>query len=407
MKFFAASAIPIAAGHGALYIPQPRNAMDYVLPEFENGKAPLEACTCNNGNGDPKNGCDLGLRGPGDGQSCLWWSQGCSIGCEKCATESSDVRVSGNPPQAGKIGFRKRYCNSTLQPTLPRHAWTLNMDVEEGAEEDSYRYNPWRAPGFAPVVDPCGQAGGEYGFQKIGGDSVFYNTSLAGKGALGSQLPPIARENRTRWAAGSWVEVAWGARYNHGGGYQYRLCPANEPLTEECFQRHPLDFDRSKQVLKWNNGTLEYAMGDKAVFVSGDVVKPQGSTWARNPIPRIWDSKTGLFDPEACPGPSTRDNPLPGCMAFPAPCPWDTYTTDGLLPCQKGEGLLGKCDGNGMGECSSDWVVGLISDHVLIPADLTPGDWVLSWRWDAEETAQIWQNCADVVITSAPEGISV
>merc|ERR1719460_3571956 len=97
--------------------------------------------------------------------------------------------------------------------------------------------------------------------------------------------------------AGTWVEVAWGPRYNHGGGYQYRLCPASEPLTEECFQRHPLEFDRTKQVLKWNNGTLEYPMGDEAVFVDGDAVRPKGSTWARDPLPRIYDSKTGLHDP--------------------------------------------------------------------------------------------------------------
>ena len=44
------------------------------------------------------------------------------------------------------------------------------MDVVEFSEEDSYRYNPWRAPGRAPVVDACGQAGGEYAFQNIGGD---------------------------------------------------------------------------------------------------------------------------------------------------------------------------------------------------------------------------------------------
>merc|ERR1712032_885143 len=119
-------------------------------------------------------------------------------------------------------------------------------------------------------------------------------------GMMGSRLPPTPRANRTRWAAGTSVEVAWGVRYNHGGGYQYRLCPANEPITEECFQRHPLEFDRTKQILKWNNGTLEYPMGKQAIFVDGDVVKPKG-------------------------------------------------------------------------------------------------DWVLSWRWDCEETAQIWSNCADVV----------
>jgi predicted carbohydrate-binding protein with CBM5 and CBM33 domain len=53
-----------------------------------------------------------------------------------------------------------------------------------------------------------------------------------------------------------------------------------------------------------------------------------------------------------------------------------------------------------MGSCSSDWVVGLIEDAVKIPKDLPAGDYVLSWRWDAEETAQIWANCADVVVTA-------
>mmetsp|Transcript_78799 Transcript_78799/g.123004 ORF Transcript_78799/g.123004 Transcript_78799/m.123004 type:complete len:154 (+) Transcript_78799:3-464(+) len=146
-------------------------------------------------------------------------------------------------------------------------------------------------------------------------------------------------------------------------------------------------------------------MGSKAIFVDGDAVKPKGSTWARNPIPRIWDQKTGLHNPDACPGPTTRANPKPGCLAFPAPCPWDTYNTTGLLPCDPGTDpdLLGRCDGNGMGQCSSDWVVGVISDHVFIPSDLPAGEYVLGWRWDCEETAQIWQNCADVTITVSAE----
>ena len=51
-------------------------------------------------------------------------------------------------------------------------------------------------------------------------------------------------------------------------------------------------------------------------------------------IPRIWDTKLGLHNPSACPGPSTRAaHSPPGCMAFPAPCPWDTYMESGLQPC--------------------------------------------------------------------------
>ena len=126
-------------------------------------------CDASGGGGGDGGGVD----GKGDGQSCLWWSQACSIFCDECATETAGTTpLTGNPPQTGKIGFRRSYCNSTRAGTLPRHAWTLNMDAVEGADEDAYRFNPWRAPGRAPVVDPCGQAGGEYGYQKLGGDSM-------------------------------------------------------------------------------------------------------------------------------------------------------------------------------------------------------------------------------------------
>ena len=137
-------------------------------------------------------------------------------------------------------------------------------------------------------------------------------------------------------------------------------------------------------------------------------------------IPRIQDGREGLHPhTPGCPSGSGRAGGA-GCLAFPAPCPFDT----GMLDCPKGEG----CDGNGMGACSSDWVVGLITDEVIIPKDLEPGAWVLSWRWcdsrpspsaclairdfvrelnvadalrDCEETAQIWQNCADVEIVKS------
>ncbi len=78
------------------------------------------------------------------------------------------------------------------------------------------------------MVDACGQAGGEYGYQRMGGDSVFTNTTFAGKGMMGSKLPPS--KNKTRWVAGTAVEVAWGPRYNHGGG-------ANAPCARPAARR--------------------------------------------------------------------------------------------------------------------------------------------------------------------------
>merc|ERR1712216_117875 len=92
-------AAPVEA-HGALFIPAPRNSEDRNLPQFAGGKNIGQnstpgnvgvgtACTCSNGLGGPdgpKKGCERGLRADADGQACLWWSQGCSIGCDVCAT---------------------------------------------------------------------------------------------------------------------------------------------------------------------------------------------------------------------------------------------------------------------------------------------------------------------------------
>ena len=60
------------------------------------------------------------------------------------------------------------------------------------------------------------------------------------------------------WVAGSVVEVGWTVQANHGGGYQYRLCPASAPPTESCFAALPLPFDTEAQRLQWNNGTTTH-----------------------------------------------------------------------------------------------------------------------------------------------------
>ena len=39
-----------------------------------------------------------------------------------------------------------------------------------------------------------------------------------------------------------------------------------------------------------------------------------------------------------------------------------------------------------------------IMDKVEVPKDLETGDYVLSFRWDCEQTPQIWNTCADVKI---------
>ena len=40
-----------------------------------------------------------------------------------------------------------------------------------------------------------------------------------------------------------------------------------------------------------------------------------------------------------------------------------------------------------------------IVDRVQIPSDLPEGDYVLGWRWDCEQSNQIWMSCSDVTIS--------
>jgi len=44
-----------------------------------------------------------------------------------------------------------------------------------------------------------------------------------------------------------------------------------------------------------------------------------------------------------------------------------------------------------------------IVDKVKIPDGLESGDYVLSWRWDAEQTKQVWMQCSDVRIEGRSE----
>ena len=54
-------------------------------------------------------------------------------------------------------------------------------------------------------------------------------------------------------------------------------------------------------------------------------------------------------------------------------------------------------DGYGQGE--EGQFMFSMTDKLQIPSHLEPGDYVLSWRWDCEQTPQVWNSCADVTLT--------
>jgi hypothetical protein len=347
-----------ASAHMSLVVPGPaRNAVDRVLPLWQNGKwwPYQEGCANPETAWDPQtpsgcvpNGtdgwgcnCANGTEPCDVGQSCLWFSQGCTIGCEACDGSPS------NPNEKDKCGSGM---NATLCDPLHR---TYNRAAACNSEADVYRHNPWRAPGNAPVYHPCGMAGG--GPAQQGGEAKITTTRFTKQGDLGSTLP--AAPTGVAWKAGGIATAKWSIRANHGGGYQYRLCPAGGALTEECFRKTPLAFATGVHLLEW--ASSKYAplnTPDGSEYINGTYVsegtEPAGSTWAMNPLP------------------------YSNAQAAPEFEPLCTETVD------RKKSDTGRCSGR-------DPYNTLIVDALRVPA-LSPGPYVLQLRWDCEKSAQIW-----------------
>ena len=41
-----------------------------------------------------------------------------------------------------------------------------------------------------------------------------------------------------------------------------------------------------------------------------------------------------------------------------------------------------------------------MTDKLKVPSDLETGEYSLSWRWDCEQTPQVWNSCADITVTN-------
>lgn len=331
-------------------------------------------------------------------QACFWFSNGCDISCEECDGQTGQLIhpkfINPTPsefPSWAAEGIRLDPTHEPVAPPrpdgsrrlsickTPRHnaticdpaLRTLNIHAPCGSAEDFYQFAPWRAPGAAPVIDSCGVAGGVLpgqGAASAGGD--FQNNSLAKRSDLGSLLPPAP--SGTVWTVGTVVEVAWTRKAWHGGGYQYRLCPAANTLDERCFQAHPVPFADGTSSLRWGGEG-----GERLRFNATDVsvgTLPEGSTWRRSPLPRgPWHWETYgpsplrvCDEPEAC---RSSTHPPPGSARHDP--------SEGAYPCT--------CSGSGVGDLHNLEVV----DELRLPANLEPGEWVLGWRWDCEESTQV------------------
>jgi len=255
-----------------MIMPPTRNSVDAELPQWSGGKFPPTGwiepynCMCTNGTSE----CDAG-------QNCFWFSQGCSIGCKACTGNGIRYPNFDQCPE-----------ERTAKPTLLKKYWTANHNAEEGSVADIYKYNPWRAPGTAPVFDACGMAGGNT--VEVFNAGAYRQTKFAKQGDLGSMvLRP--RPSGTVWRKGSLAKTRWQQTAGHGGGYQFRLCPAKEALTEECFQRNVLRFAGNASFLQYTDripnreGLIKLPRFELPLVVVSEGTFPPGSQWARNPVP--------------------------------------------------------------------------------------------------------------------------
>ena len=92
---------------------------------------------------------------------------------------------------------------------------------------------------------------------------------------------------------------------------------------------------------------------------------PNGSQWTKNPIPDCYPNQA--YESGECKE-----------LQFPEPAP-------GL----SGFGVVLPNNTNGLFKFN-------IIDKLNIPTNLEPGHYVLSFRWDCEQTSQIWISCASI-----------
>merc|ERR1711970_834727 len=230
------------------------------------------------------------------------------------------------------------FTNNTFIPGEP----TIPEDMLGEGGHDS---NPWFAPGTAPVFSPCGTYGGNlHGCRndRVEKFGDCCSETRCGGFALGSNAETFTYPEAavTEWTRGSVEEVAWRVGPDHGGGYSYRLCRVPQEgtsrLTEECFQDTVLDFVGDKQWVIYKHEDFRTEIAAKR---TREGTYPPGSQWTKNPLR-------------------------------------STQVDDEDLDVEHGH----------------------VIDYIEVPPSLEPGDYVLSFRWDCQQTSQIWNVCANIEI---------
>jgi len=241
------------------------------------------------------------------------------------------------------------------EPTIEGDMSQPEVSCVGQADGQHNEKKPWNAPGTAPIFSPCGNMGGNPNGCPYGEEPAenFGDCCQAGQHCGGFAFGQNAETFEwpdapvTEWGVGSTQMVSWHVRFNHAGGYSYRLCKVPEggigELTEECFQNTPLTFSGDKQWVSYGNEHHDWESDEDKVEVTAkrttEGTYPPGSMWTLDPI---------------------------------------------VPPMEEG-GAYGSGEGH-------------VIENVEVPMDLEPGEYVLSFRWDCKCTAQVWSVCSNILI---------
>ena len=210
----------VADAHGAVVDPPPRQAIDRNLPPW-NGPVPKALPNVDKAPAWCAVAGEDGQLSGQNAQACFWFSNGCAVGCPKCDGNARGPipgcgnQTAANPPTPwgrNKVGPNGVVCtpeeSTGVKPTMcDPNLRSINRHAECGGPLDWYYYSPWRYPGYAPIIDPCGVAGGHRPPKgPFGG--IYFNTSHASLGDYGSVVLPAMPSN-TSWKAGATVQVTW------------------------------------------------------------------------------------------------------------------------------------------------------------------------------------------------------
>ena len=394
----------IVLGHGAMTTPAPRAAHNQTLDEHNKCGAadPYSKTGQYTKLGDGEY-CGIGCLG----EACLYYQIGCYAGCPVCSLTGKDLY-----PTQADLDLAD-HCKP-IEPTLgggdPKHERELRTHNIDGLSThgDWTKVNPWRAPGTAgmgnPDFQPCGINSGS---KKAFPNPPTSRDHSVPKAGPGTDLAPVGKG--PVWVRGSTVEAAWALYANHAGGYSYRLCKVSadgSAPTESCFQGTPLDFVGNTTVIRYTDSSKPPVTIPAVTTSVG--THPKGSMWRKNPVPMCncdlgYDCFDFDDDVEAA---EKRDGKPPGSYDM-----FRSYNKTYFHPGQESDicrtgvqfptlvdealGAPPFMPGGKMAGSAFDYEM---VDKLKVPKDIEAGEYVLSWRWDCEETPQVWNSCADLTI---------